>query len=443
LLLRRSKMQAHDEHATCSEDTTAPPQRHVTTTSGPRVLTATILFHRDTGRIGERSEWDGSRPMRAQLSRLDPLFHDPRLAERPARPLDEPRVSRDPVQLELTGVGALVLQPARRGPPVSIDGEPLTSRRAIDPGSLERGVLLALGEAALLLVQVSERPPPCLRTFGLIGNSVAIMRVRHQLARVSAYETPVLIRGASGTGKELVAHAIHSHSRRRDRPLLAVNMAAIAPTIAASALFGHVRGAFTGALFENEGYFRRAHGGTLFLDEIADTPASVQPALLRALESGEVQPVGSASARAVDVRIIAATDVDLEAAVEAERFRMQLLTRLAGYELTIPALTERRDDIPRLLLHFLRSQLRGLQRAERLEPKSGERPWLPFWLVDAAVRQPWIGNVRQLQNVARQLALELADSTEIPRTPAVLRLLSGKTAPAHQPQTLTKEARTA
>src|SRR5262249_34932398 len=156
-----------------------------------------------------------------------------------------------------------------------------------------------------------------------------------------------------GTGKELVARAIHESGRRRGAVCLSVNMGAIPPSLATSELFGAVRGAYTGAVRDHLGYFQRAHGGTLFLDEIGETPPEVQVMLLRVLEPGEVQRVGSPQTQKVDVRLIAATDADLERALHEGRFRAPLLHRLSGYEIYIPPLRERRDDFGRLLFHFL------------------------------------------------------------------------------------------
>jgi two-component system nitrogen regulation response regulator GlnG len=171
---------------------------------------------------------------------------------------------------------------------------------------------------------------------------------------------PVLLRGESGTGKELVAHAIHEASPRRTGPYVAVNMAAIPPSLAAAELFGATRGAFTGADHDRPGYFSRAHRGTLFLDEIGETAPEVQALLLRVLEAGEVQAVGGLEPRRVDVRVLAATDADLQGMTAMDRFRAPLLHRLMAGYLQVPALRARREDFGRLLYAFLRGRrLRG------------------------------------------------------------------------------------
>src|SRR6185436_13729067 len=185
------------------------------------------------------------------------------------------------------------------------------------------------------------------------------------------------LRGETGTGKELLARAIHQASSRRAAPYFALNMAAIPASLAAAELFGAAKGAFTGADRRRVGYFGRAQGGTLFLDEIGELPADLQPLLLRVLENGEIQPVGGEETLRVDVRILAATDANLESAIEEGRFRAPLFHRLSGYELRLPSLRERRDDIGRLFIHFLRQELAALGEADRLaDPGPEGRPWL-------------------------------------------------------------------
>jgi two-component system nitrogen regulation response regulator GlnG len=176
----------------------------------------------------------------------------------------------------------------------------------------------------------------------------------------------VLLRGETGTGKELAARALHDAGPRRRRGFLAVNMGAVPPTLAAAELFGAARGAFTGADQKRIGYFTRADGGTLFLDEIGETPAEVQILLLRALDNREIQPVGGGDPQPVDVRLIAATDADLEGAMAAVRFRSTLLHRLSGYEIFLPQLRDRREDFGRLFLHFLSQELEATGQTGRL-----------------------------------------------------------------------------
>ena len=250
-----------------------------------------------------------------------------------------------------------------------------------------------------------------------------MQRLREDILRVADLNVPVLIRGETGTGKELVAQALHTVSPRNSRAYISVNMAAVPGTTAASELFGHARGAFTGAHQEHAGYFAKADRGTLFLDEIGEAPADVQVMMLRVLESGEIQPLGSSRRQTVDVRVIAATDMDLEAAIRDGQFRGPLLHRLAGYELNLPALRERKGDIPRLLLHFLRRELEVLGEVERLE-QNPRLPWLPASLVSSLLCCAWPGNVRQLANVARQLVISNRGAACLRVDKTLTRLLS-------------------
>jgi len=241
----------------------------------------------------------------------------------------------------------------------------------------------------------------------MVGQGPSMTQLRREIQRVAGLPISVLIRGETGTGKELIAGAIHQASPRSRGPYLAVNMAAIPPSLAAAELFGAARNAFTGADRSREGYFAQAHGGTLFLDEVGETPPDVQPLLLRALETGEIQTVGGAPRR-VDVRLIAATDARLEENVAAGRFRAPLLHRLGGYQIHVPPLRQRREDLGLLFLYFLRNELEALGELKRLA--APERPWVPAPLVAWLADYDWPGNVRQLRNVVRQIAVAGCDA---------------------------------
>jgi two-component system, NtrC family, response regulator HydG len=238
----------------------------------------------------------------------------------------------------------------------------------------------------------------------LIGRSTAIRTVTDLIRRVAATSAPVLVLGETGTGKELVARAIHSEGARRNAAFVAVNCAALPEALLESELFGHVRGAFTGATQNRKGLFLDADGGTLLLDEIGDMPLSLQAKLLRVLETGEVRSVGSDSARTADVRIIAATHRDLPAQVKLGQFRHDLFFRLSVVPIAIPALRDRREDVPLLLEHFLR--------------KSRERfPRTPVGSISAEALKvlgdySWPGNVRQLENLVDRLLIT-GDGNEI------------------------------
>jgi DNA-binding NtrC family response regulator len=232
----------------------------------------------------------------------------------------------------------------------------------------------------------------------IIGRSPAVTRMLDAAARVAPKDVTVLIRGETGTGKELVASFLHLNSARAKQPLVVFNSAAIPPELAEAQLFGHVRGAFTGAVAAHEGYFAQAHGGTLFLDEIGELRLDVQAKLLRALQEGEIQPVGGSRVDKVDVRVIAATHRDLAAEVKAGRFRDDLYYRLNVVELVVPPLRDRRSDIPLLAREFARkySERFGLGHVVQLAPE----------LVDHLERGAWPGNIRQLENtIARAIAL--------------------------------------
>ncbi|HVZ73530.1 MAG TPA: sigma-54 dependent transcriptional regulator [Polyangia bacterium] len=231
----------------------------------------------------------------------------------------------------------------------------------------------------------------------ILGQSPPMRQLRALLERVAHAASPVLISGETGSGKELVALAIHTDGPRGDRPFVALNCAALPEHLLESELFGHARGAFTGASQARRGLFVEAEGGTLFLDEVGDLPLPLQGKLLRVLQSGEVRAVGSESIRNVDVRCIAATHKDLAQLVEKGLFREDLFFRLDVLRVVVPALHERSEDIPTLVDHFLR---RSLDRSPRAQMVGFEPDALDF-----LVGYGWPGNVRQLQNLVERLVV--------------------------------------
>jgi len=232
----------------------------------------------------------------------------------------------------------------------------------------------------------------------IIGSTPEMVDLFKMIGRVAQSDADVLILGESGTGKEVVARAIHYHSRRSDAPFIAVNMSAIPSELIEAELFGHERGAFTGATDSRTGRFRDAAGGTLLLDEIGDLPLSLQAKLLRVLQEREVRPVGGPRALPVDVRILAATHQDLEAAIAKGTFREDLYFRLNVVPVRIVPLRERLDDVPRLVQHFV----------ERFAPELGvPARWPTEATLDHLRRHHWPGNVRELENVVKR-ALVLA-----------------------------------
>ncbi len=233
---------------------------------------------------------------------------------------------------------------------------------------------------------------------GLIGQSAALAKEIKRVKKVARSKSTVLIIGETGTGKELIASAIHKNSPRAGKPFQVVNCAALSETLLESELFGHVKGAFTGAVADKKGILEAADGGTLFLDEIGDMPLSMQAKLLRTLESGEVQPVGSHNARRVDVRFVAATHRNLAEAVEKRHFREDLLYRLhAQGAIRIPPLRDRREDIPLLIHHFIEQANR--ENGLNVEGISSET-------VRRLTNYSWPGNVRELRNVVEGMVIE-------------------------------------
>lgn len=239
---------------------------------------------------------------------------------------------------------------------------------------------------------------------GLVGHSRQMIELYMEIARVAAYRSTVLIYGESGTGKELVARAIHNNSPRVTKPFIAVNCGALTESLLEAELFGHTRGSFTGAVADKKGLFEEAEGGTLFLDEIGETSPALQVKLLRALQESEVRRVGSTKSLKVDVRVIAATNRNLEEEVKAGRFREDLYYRLSVITLRVPPLRERQADIPLLALHFL-------QRANEETKKH-------VTLSEAALRTlreyEWSGNVRELENTIEHAVLHTRGSVITP-----------------------------
>lgn len=247
----------------------------------------------------------------------------------------------------------------------------------------------------------------------LIGRSPAMREVYHIIDAVSQNKSNVLVSGENGTGKELVARTIHQRGPWRDRPFLAVNCRALSETLLESQLFGHRRGAFTGAVEDHEGVFLAAHGGTLFLDEVTEIPLSLQVKFLRAIQEREVTPLGSTRPVKFDVRLIAATNRDIEETVQRGSFRSDLFYRLNVVSIHLPPLRERQEDIPMLVEHFV---LR-FSRDYGVEPKAVARS-----AMQKLLDYHWPGNIRELQNVIeRAFALSRAPAIEVEDLPAPIR----------------------
>lgn len=251
--------------------------------------------------------------------------------------------------------------------------------------------------------QLNETAEPQTDVPEIIGEAPAMQEVFRAIGRLAQSNITVLINGQSGTGKELVAHALHRHSPRASKPFIALNMAAIPKDLVESELFGHEKGAFTGAAGQRQGRFEQAKGGTLFLDEIGDMPIDTQTRLLRVLADGEFYRVGGHTAVRADVRVIAATHQNLESLVRSGKFREDLFHRLNVIRIHIPSLSERREDIPQLAQHFLRLAAKELDA----DPKVLHHDCEAY-----LSRLEWPGNVRQLENLCRWLTV-MAYSREV------------------------------
>ena len=274
--------------------------------------------------------------------------------------------------------------------PLDTDRLLVTLRRALELKGLTQSM-------ADLRSQIESR-------YEIVGTSYPVRQVLERLERVAPTDARVLITGENGTGKELVARAIHRLSSREARPFIEVNCAAIPSELIESALFGHMRGSFTGAVADRAGKFEQADGGTLFLDEIGDMSKDAQAKVLRALEQGVITRVGGSKALQVDVRVIAATNKELERQIDEGDFREDLYYRLNVVPIQMPPLRERRDDIPMLIQHFTDI----MTRREGMSPRSFETA-----AIDRLQALPWPGNVRELRNtVERLLILSTGDSVQ-------------------------------
>ena len=249
----------------------------------------------------------------------------------------------------------------------------------------------------------------------LIGRTAPMLEVYKQVAHAADSSAPVLIVGESGVGKELVARAIHGHSKRAREPFVGINCGAIADTLLESELFGHQRGSFTGAVSDHKGVFEQAGGGTVLLDEIGDTTAALQVRLLRVLEEGEVRPVGGNRSLRVSARVIAATNMPLEQAVAEGRFRQDLYYRLSVIVIRVPPLRDRRADIPLLIGSFLEDACK----------RAGQKKVLSTEALDALLRHAWPGNVRELRNTIERLVVSsrgsLIEAFDLPDTVVAVR----------------------
>jgi two-component system, NtrC family, response regulator AtoC len=309
------------------------------------------------------------------------------------------------------------------GKPFRADQLLLTIRKAVEREGLRQTVQQLQEELSAL------RAPS-----GIVGRGSAMQQVLTVAGKVARHPSTVLITGESGTGKELIARHVHANSPRAEQALVAVNCGAIPENLLESELFGHAKGAFTGAASEKVGLFEEADGGTLFLDEIGELPPTLQVKLLRALQEGEIRRVGDNTDRPIDVRVVTATARDLEAEVAAGKFRADLYYRINVVRLHLPPLRDRREDIPELVRHFVKLYARRLGLSvDSVSPAA----------MRLLIEYSWPGNVRELENVIER-ALVLADGPQIEpdQLPAVVRT-PGVTAPSRDELDLSVKRQTA
>jgi transcriptional regulator with PAS, ATPase and Fis domain len=310
--------------------------------------------------------------------------------------LDEPKVSRKHCTIK-SERGSWVLHNESR------NGTMVKDVKVTDGAVLELGHTIQVGSTILKVASREDSDG------GIIGESSAIRKVLKTISRVAPSDFPVLILGETGTGKGLAAEAIHKKSKRHNKPFVTLDCSAISPSLIESELFGHVKGAFTDAARERKGLFLEANGGTIFLDEIGEMPVKMQAKLLSVLQDGRFRPVGSDKSTETDVRVIAATNRDVEALVEDGEFRKDLYYRIKGIIIKMPPLRERYEDIPLLADHFLQSALKSL----------GRRMTLSYETHIFLREYPWPGNVRELKTIIERAAIF---SDEGPIMPAALMI---------------------
>jgi two-component system nitrogen regulation response regulator GlnG len=389
-----------------SSTLTLPPPGELTGPVGglTRIPALTIVWHPDLERVGDVA------PLMAllendvaPLTRRQPIFQPPGSGD--GRPIGHNGMNRDPAFEVWAARDIFELRRGKANASVEVDGLPFDGTRRLSADDLRRGLILTVGGQFVFCLHFVHFPIMRGPSLGLLGTSDPIEDVRRSIRSFADDKSgPVLLRGETGTGKELAALALHGAGPRRAGPFVGVNMSVLRPERAAADLFGYQKGAFTGATADHPGHFRAAAGGTVFFDEIGLASLDVQAMLLRVVEDRIVQPLGSAHTRKVDVRIIAATDMNLEQAVSAGRFLPALYHRVDRADITLPPLRDRREDIGVLLVHFLRTQFTDAAEPQRLQGADLKRkPWLSARDVAALALSPWSGNVRSLAGLAEKL----------------------------------------
>ena len=390
-----------------------PPAR------GAQRLVLTIVFHPNIARIGETAAVPRRRGRSPQiLGRSSPLFSAGE--DIPGRALEERHVSRQALEVQYDE-RQLRLRKPEAASRCKIGGEELIGQTIVAWDALRSGVPIMLGHSVVLLLRLGDHPGPDLPADwpgGPLRGSSAYMRIlRGQLAHLGASEAHVLVRGETGTGKELVATSLHAASPRAQAALVSVNMSAIPGDLAPAALFGTARGSFTGAREATAGYFEQAHGGSLFLDEVGDTPAAIQPQLLRVLQQREIQRVGG-PVRQVDVRVISATDAELEG--DASGFKSALLHRLAAQVIHLLPLREHPEDIGELMRHFLSESYPQGNGPGCLPDERTDAVEIAAWadFFHSLLFYHWPGNVRELENFAGRVRMASQKQFSVPASVA-------------------------
>ena len=395
-------------------------------------LVLTVLGHDRADRVGGQALLTIGQT--AHLSRRTPSFAQPGCSEAPTA-LENRFVSRSPLALVPHRGGLLIQRDVYAGR-VRVQGRPLDEAIALSEQEVVSGVVIELEPQVVLFLQrrdVGRAAAPS-DDLGLLGASLAMQTLRDDLRRAAPGTSAVLLRGETGTGKELAARALHGKGPVPDGPFVALNLGAVPASVAAAELFGHEAGAFTGAAGPREGLFVQAHGGTLFLDEVAEADLDVQATLLRALEEGAIRPLGGQSPKTAKPRLVSATDADLETGIEDGRFRRALLHRLAVHEIELPPLRERREDIGRLLVHFLKDDL----------PDLDDLGWLGARRIGRIVRHSFSGNVRELRNLARRLAAARDEGDRAldritDKLETTAAIVEAETTPSRKPSSLSRQ----
>ncbi len=352
-------------------------------------LGITVLWHPDPAMIGSQYLHSRSQDV-LELNRFTPLFCHP---GQTGMPMSVGTISRTPILLRWQDAQSVMLEVPPSRMVVEVNGHEIIDQINLSSSQIDQGVVISLGRSVFLCLHWMR----CLPQFNLIpeiiGVGSAAIQLREQIRQMAKSDLPILLLGETGTGKELAAKAIHQFSSRAHAPLVTVNMAALNETLAAADLFGAAKGAYTGAAQTRKGYFAEAAGATLFLDEVGNTPASIQPMLLRVLETGDYRPLGASQDCHSTARILSATDQNLY----QSNFNHALLRRLESLVLHLPPLKQRREDLGVLILHILANEPGEATLTSEF----------PGDVLNSLFCYDWPGNVRQLAQVVRRVCLQL------------------------------------